>query len=125
MKKLVFIFLFILSSLCSIAQMDTYHAVSLRFGTWNPVTEDYIWKPRLDVNIPVTVQDNVINIYSQVHQRFIITSDAKDLDENTIEFSAIDQDGDRCILRFSNISGSFFFTISYSNICYYYKLEEY
>ena len=124
MKKLIFIFLFLVASLCSIAQ-DTYHAVTLTYGVWDAYKEAYKWDDVVRVDVPVTVKGNVINVYSQRVQSFRTLDDGKDLDAYTIQWYAIDQDGDHCHIRFTSYEGSFFMVISYSNICYYYELENY
>jgi hypothetical protein len=124
MKKIIFILLLLVASLCAIAQ-DTYHAVTLTYGVWDAYKEAYKWDDIVAVDVPVTVKGNFVNIYSQREQHFRIIDDGRDLDAYTIQWYAIDQDGDHCHIRFTNLDGNFFMAISYSNICYYYKLEDY
>jgi hypothetical protein len=124
MKKIIFFLLFILASLCSIAQ-DTYRAVSLTYGVWDAYKESYKWDDLVPVDVPVTVKGTVINVYSQRVQTFRTLDEGRDLDAYTIQWYAIDQDGDHCHIRFTSLDDNFFMAISYSNICYYYKLEEY
>jgi hypothetical protein len=124
MKKLIFFLLFIFASICSIAQ-DTYRAVSLTYGVWDAYKQSYKWDDLVTVDVPVSVKNNVINVYSQKVQTFRILDEGKDLDAYTIQWYAIDQDGDHCHIRFTSLEGNFYMAISYSNICYYYKLEEY
>lgn len=124
MKKIIFILLFLVASLCSIAQ-DTYHAVTLTYGVWDTYKQQYKWDEAEYVDLPVTIKGNFISIYSQRPQTFRILDGGTDLDANTIQWYAIDQDGDHCHVRFSNIEGRFYISISYSNICYFYRLENY
>lgn len=124
MKKLIFFLLFIFASICSIAQ-DTYRAVSLTYGVWDAYKESYKWDDLVPVDVPVSVKGTVINVYSQRVQTFRTLDEGRDLDAYTIQWYAIDQDGDHCHIRFTSLEGNFFMAISYSNICYYYRLEEY
>ncbi len=124
MKKLIFILLFLVASLCSIAQ-DTYHAVTLTYGVWDSYKEGYKWDDVIVVDLPVSIKDNFINIYSKQIQTFRVLDEGSDVDAYTMQWHAIDQDGSYCNLRFTALEGSFFMAISYSNICYYYRLENY
>ena len=124
MKKLIFVLLFFIASLCSIAQ-DTYHAVTLTYGVWDVYKQAYKWDDIVYVDIPVNISGNFINIYSQRQQTFRILGEGEDLDAHTVQWYAIDQDGDHGHVRFTNLDGNFYMSISYSNICYYYRLENY
>jgi hypothetical protein len=124
MKKLLFLFLLLVVTLQSIAQ-DTYHAVTYTYGVWDSYTQTYDWNDKIAVSIPVTVKGNFVNIYSNVPQTFRILGEGEDLDASTIQWYAIDQDGDHCHVRFSNINGNFYMSISYANLCYFYRLENY
>lgn len=124
MKKIIFILLFLVASLCSIAQ-DTYHAITLTYGVWDTYKQVYKWDDIVAADIPVTVKGNIINVYSQRVQTFRTLDEGKDLDAYTIQWYAIDQDGNHCHVRFTSMDGNFYMAISYSNICYFYKLEEY
>ncbi len=124
MKKLLFILLFAIITLVAKSQ-DTYHAVTLTYGVWDAYKEAYKWDDVAAVDLPVTVKGNIINVYSQRQQTFRILDEGKDLDAYSIQWYAIDQDGDKCHVRFTNLDGNFFMAISYSNICYYYRLESY
>lgn len=124
MKKLIFVLLLLVTSLCSMAQ-DTYHAVTLTYGVWDSYRQVYKWDDVVAVDLPVTIKGNIIDVYSQRHQVFRILDEGKDLDAYTIQWYAIDQDGDHCHIKFSNLEGTFFMAISYSNICYYYRIENY
>ena len=124
MRKKIFVLLFLFASLYTIAQ-DTYHAVTLTDGVWNTYKEQYKWDDAVVVDLQVTVKGKFVNIYSKKPQAFRILNDGENLDAYSIQWYAIDQDGDHCQLRFTNMDGNFFIAINYSNICYYYKLENY
>jgi hypothetical protein len=124
MKKLLFVLLFAVTSLIAVAQ-DTYHAVTLTYGVWDSYKEKYKWDDVISVDLPVTIKGNFINVYSQKPQTFRILDDGENLDAYTIQWYAIDQDGINCNVRFTNLDDNFFMSISYSNICYYYRIENY
>lgn len=77
MKKLIFFLLFILASICSIAQ-DTYRAVSLTYGVWDAYKESYKWDDLVPVDVPVSVKGTVINVYSQRVQTFRTLDEGND-----------------------------------------------
>lgn len=124
MKKLLFVFLLFIVTLQSIAQA-TYHAIAVTYGVWDSYTQTYDWDDKVAVDIPITVKGNFVNVYSNVPQTFRILGEGEDLDAHTMQWYAIDQDGDHCHVRFSNIDGNFFMSISYANLCYFYRLQTY
>ena len=123
-KKLLFTLLLVAATMQSIAQ-DTFHAVSLTYGTWITSIEKYRWEEIIAVDIPVTIKGNVISIYSQELQVFRTLDDGVDLDAYTVQWYAIDIEGRNCNVRLTILDDNIFLSVSYSDVCYYYRIESY
>jgi hypothetical protein len=125
MKKLL---LLLLLSVSSIAYGQiTMKAVSVTIGTRAyPGAEMVFGNTDENLNIPVHVtEDDVIHIYSKEDQVYYKTSKSSTDPQGDLYWSAVDQDGDNCTMYLMTVDGATLLLIEFSNISWYYELQNY
>jgi len=123
MKKLIFSLLFLITTVCSIAQGNSHNAHAIRFSH----TEDnaFNWAESVSVDIPIIITDNILNIYTELPQTYRITGNPVDVDQFSKQWSAIDGNDVTCSIKFVSINSKFFCYIYYADVAYFYRIEEY
>lgn len=123
MKKIIFSLLFCIQSLCLLAQDNAHSAHAVRYnyseaGSFN-------WAESVAVDIPILIMDNIINIYTETPQTYRIDGDAVDIDQYSKQWSALDGNDIACSIKLVAINGKFFCYIYYTDVAYFYRIEEY
>jgi hypothetical protein len=123
MRKIIFSLLFLITTLCSIAQGNSHNAHAVRFN----YTEagSFNWTESVNVDIPIIITDNILNIYTETPQTFRISGDVVDVDQFSKQWSAIDGNDVTCSIKFVSINAKFFCYIYYADVAYFYRIEEY
>lgn len=123
MKKIILSLFFLIASLYLNAQENIHYAHAVRYnyseaGSFN-------WAESVAVDIPIAIMDKVLNIYTETPQTYRLAGDPVDIDNYSKEWSAIDGNDVACSLKFVAINGKFFCYIYYTDVAYFYRIEEY
>lgn len=123
MKKVIFSLFFVVISLFLKAQQNIHYAHAVRYNYSESGSLD--WAESVAVDIPIAIMDNVLNIYTEIPQTYCITGDPVDIDKFSKQWPALDGNDIACNLKFVTINGKFFCYIYYTDVAYFYRIEEY
>lgn len=134
MKKWLCILMLMLTSVVSMAQVQTYRTTQFAIATVNTYTGKYVWGDweKSDILITINLDTDVIIIYSPKKQVYFVTgtyNNGQAYTDNSggrnIKFFIIDQDGDRGELRLRvERNGNSQIYIDFKNIAWVYNVRR-
>lgn len=131
MKKLLIILFTLLIGLEASSQIYTYRTYQFAFKQTNSSGQWKQWSDWQDSNMRVVINFNndYITIYSPTTQTYKVTEYLRKFTDNSggnqVEFSAIDQDGDRCHIRLRiEKNGNSQIYVEYSNLILCYNVRR-
>lgn len=131
MKKLLFLTLFVLSTITISAQVYTYRTYQYAFkkvnsyGNWTSWSD---WQ-KSDMAMTINFNTDIVTIYSPKTQIYHITEFVRNFTDNSggkqVEFRFIDQDGDRGAMRLRiETNGNSQVYIEFNNIMWVYTVRR-
>ena len=131
MKKFIFIFILILGfAISSTAQTYKYYSTSFAYKTKNTYGYWSDWSnwDKSHCLITISLDRNVVNIYSDTHQEFDIYDNggkSDDEDGSTLTLHCVDKQGLRCGIRLrKQNNGVLQMYIDYNDLMYVYCLDK-
>jgi len=124
MKKIVFAFMLLAN--VAIAQPSVIHGVSLQTAELNEqIDGEYTWNKRIPMDFVVIMHRDTIIMNYPYQVKTYLTSDYKEIDDDTDGWKAIDESGNNCWIYLISFLDATFLRIEYADRAYYVELQEY